>query len=355
MAVNPRQTLIDSLRGREVRLPNLWEYFPGWPAATSKDLPAIRHLVNHHLDTLYTTELLGRKKAKAFQLNDFPLFGAAWWPDAPLDRLLVTTAFFIWIYAWDDELDNAKGDLCGDFDKAQQFRSQTVDFLRDCLDLPPYTSGMPTFPLITLLQPSVRLISEAYSLAQRRRLLDEMLFYIDKTSLEHRLIISNEIPTLDDYWGIRMGTSAIHVTTAMLEYAYGLELSEDIARSSFMRDLFDITNEVISLTNDILSVKKEAADGAVHNALIILFAELGDLDAAVASAMALLRRLTAQFEVVAERLLQSVETMSTAEQQSVRTIIKGCQYQCTGNLAWSLSTPRYGVVQTGEGRLLLQL
>lgn len=45
----------------------------------------------------------------------------------------------------------------------------------------------------------------------------EMLFFMDMSELEQKRKLRNEIPTLEEYWACRMGTSACGVTTAMCE------------------------------------------------------------------------------------------------------------------------------------------
>jgi hypothetical protein len=82
---------------------------------------------------------------------------------------------------------------------------------------------------------------------QRERLVAHMDFFLRQSSEEQAFIKSRELLSFESYWKMRMGTSAIDVTTCMLEYAYDLHISEEIVTSPAMLKLFRSTNEIISL------------------------------------------------------------------------------------------------------------
>lgn len=57
-----------------------------------------------------------------------------------------------------------------------------------------------------------------YSTAQRKRFLQEMDFFIQKAQLEQKSRLDGRILSLEEYWDIRMGTSAVGVIMAVNEW-----------------------------------------------------------------------------------------------------------------------------------------
>ncbi|KAK5701525.1 hypothetical protein LTR97_004340 [Elasticomyces elasticus] len=360
--------LLESIAGQRFVLPNLLDIFAGWPVATHSALDELRTLVDQHLDNRYSTDILPPKTARAFQKNDFGLFAATWWPLASLERLCVVAALFIWIYAWDDELDSASGMLV---DSAQNFLSETASYVRRSLDDNVSLLEKPNNALIERFDWIGVVLKRRYSIAQRHTLVKHMSHFIQQSLAEQKMILSQDIPELAAYWRMRLGTSAIDVTTAMLEYAYDIELPAMIAQSAELQQLYLLTNEIISLTNDMISAKKEVVscsstttstsadpkcqqNGTVHNALIILFSMTGDADLSVQLAMEWLKGMLVAFDVAAFRLLDSASGLTANEKASIEKIVQGCRYQCTGNVTWSLVTPRYGLEGDDAGNIVLQ-
>ncbi|KAK4958475.1 hypothetical protein LTR10_004903 [Elasticomyces elasticus] len=343
--------LLESIAGQRFVLPNLLDIFAGWPVATHSALDELSTLVDQHLDNRYSIDILPPKKARAFRKNDFGLFAATWWPLASLERLCVVAALFIWIYAWDDELDSASGMLV---DNAQNFLSETASYVRRSLD-DSVLLEKPDNALIERFDWIAEVLERRYTIAQRHNFVKHMDHFIQQSFAEQKMILSQDVPELAAYWRMRLGTSAIDVTTAMLEYAYDVELPALITRSAELQQLYLLTNEIISLTNDMISAKKEVQNGTVHNALIILFSMTGDADLSVQLVMEWLKGVLVAFDVTAALLLDSASGLTAKEKAGVEKIVQGCRYQCTGNVTWSLVTPRYGLEGDDAGNIVLQL
>jgi hypothetical protein len=58
------------------------------------------------------------------------------------------------------------------------------------------------------------------STEQRRRFLYEAKFYFDMTQLEQETKFSDELPNLDDFWVMRMGSSAVKPCLVLAEYVF---------------------------------------------------------------------------------------------------------------------------------------
>ena len=48
--------------------------------------------------------------------------------------------------------------------------------------------------------------------------LDEMIFFLSKSAAEQRNLLKAQLPTLEDYWDFRMGTTAVKNFTVLIEY-----------------------------------------------------------------------------------------------------------------------------------------
>ncbi len=58
-----------------------------------------------------------------------------WWPHADFNELRIVTFLAIWLFLWDDALDEPTGEYADNFEAAQLYREETVQFLADTLGL----------------------------------------------------------------------------------------------------------------------------------------------------------------------------------------------------------------------------
>lgn len=55
------------------------------------------------------------------------------------------------------------------------------------------------------------------SLEQRQNFYEELEFYISTTETEQKFHLDGRIPSLEEYWAVRMGTSAVGACLAVIE------------------------------------------------------------------------------------------------------------------------------------------
>jgi hypothetical protein len=60
--------------------------------------------------------------------------------------------------------------------------------------------------------------------------MEELTRFMDNTSLEQKVRLCCGIPSIEEYWSFRMGTSAVGLVVAVQEYAF-LEASQKIDMS----------------------------------------------------------------------------------------------------------------------------
>jgi len=163
------------------------------------------------------------------------------------------------------------------------------------------------------------------------------------SEIEQQVRLSDKLPTVEEYWQCRMGTSAVGVTLAVNEFANEAALSTMMINAD-MKILWDYANEIVWLVNDILSIKKELDQDTVDSLIPLLFNNFGSAQAAVDSAIASLHAAVTGFDKIANDLVIQYQDDQVV-QGAVRSFVDACRCNCTGNLNWSLSTKRYGICQ----------
>ena len=176
---------------------------------------------------------------------------------------------------------------------------------------------------------------------QRRWLMDEIEHFVRLVAVEQQNSLSGTLSSIEEYQQRRMGTGGVPVCLSITDFAWKFELPHWIIRDVEFQSLFDATNIIIGTTNDILSVKKEIAAEQVDTLVPLLFVKSGwNLQVAIDEATGLLEEAAAKFQKSKVRLLE-MTAVDKGMNGMLEKIIKGCEYACTGNLAWSIRSGRY--------------
>ncbi|KAH7031685.1 isoprenoid synthase domain-containing protein [Microdochium trichocladiopsis] len=358
LSQNPRDALFASLKGKKARIPNLRPVLAGWRGSdecyVSPFIDALRIKVDKRLQSLNVST----KKLRGLQATDFGLFAALWWPEASLDKLEILAYLSIWLFTWDDEIDEAEGLYTDDFVAAQRFRADTLRFVRQCLGLvdaqeegdvrAPRNQNIQSFDVIGYV------IRDAYDLTQKTRFYDEIAKFIHSTEVEQRNRLQGVVPTLIEYWACRLGTSAVYITCAAGEYASATsratcrQLPPYLMNSAPRRSLWDETNVTISIVNDLCSLKKEMKAGGIDNVVPLAFVCTGDVQAAIDMSMHSLRTSRERFDGAARQLLALADNEGDDVRRQVQDHIEVLRSNCVGNLVWSLQTGRYGLAESRQ-------
>lgn len=342
MTQNDSQSILAELRGQSIVLPDLNAIFLGWPKDVNPGLDRLRDDVDEWL----TRTLSHNSKIKSLRGADFGYFGATWWPQASYDRLKTCTLVAVWLFAWDDEIDEDDGSLWDDSELSQPYRDETREYVRACLSLRgklDHENIGPTNATIIAFESIGMAIRDAYSYEQRLRFMDECNDFLEMSQRE-QVIRLRGVPTMEEFWSYRLGSSAVYVTLAVNEYAWDNgSLPCSVMDHDDMILLRKYTNIIISVTNDILSLKKEIARGSIGSMIPLEYAKSRNAQGAVDHTTELLIMAVKGFQQTEEKLLKGEMMQDEKQARQIREYIKGCQYNCTGNLVWSLATKRYGV------------
>ncbi|KAH7324237.1 isoprenoid synthase domain-containing protein [Stachybotrys elegans] len=345
--VDKRDELLLKIRGQTAHLPDLRPIFQDWKGISHRHvspwLEPLRDTVNQKIQSLsFSTE-----KQKRLERTDFALFTALWWPDTSPECLETLAYLVIWLFTWDDEIDEPSGAYSESLSGAQTYRDQTLRFVNSCLGLTDTAQGEHDLKPQSHIVQSFDVIGYAlrsfYNESQLRRFGDEIERFMRASEVEQLGRLRGEIPTLDEYWSFRLGTSAVYIGSAVGEYSMAAHLPLHVMNSSAMCALWDETNIIISITNDLLSLRKEIKLGCLDSIVPLTFATTMDMNEAMALSVAALQASKKRFDEAARELLSEEPRLEPEVQEKIREFIEIQRSNCVGNLIWSLETKRYDV------------
>lgn len=343
--MSSRDQLLADLRGQQVRIPDLEALFEGWPNPINPNKNAVVDIVQHVLETHSMTKAVEMKLKRA----NLALLIASWYPFASALRLGEITYFVCWMYVIDDAiidkvswpgLDNAAA-----FNAAYE---ETMAFVRKSLQLDGGDQGQPASAVAAI--DSFRSVGETmcqnYSLVQRQTFYNACKLTMDGYRTEQQIRVSGQMPTWDEYWSYREGSSCISMCVAMIEYAMESDIPESIIRRHEMQQLCTETVVICWLTNDIVSAKKELGEGFIENAVALgaldtRKAQIG-MDRTVRLVQGAITRFNYNAELV-EKIFCSPGKFDEGSlncredihlSQQVSDFVKSCKCLVTGSLSW---------------------
>jgi hypothetical protein len=315
--------------------------------------------LTHRLDITDTTPstIPPGKTLNALQASDFGFFGATWWPSANFDELRICTYLAIWLLTWDDETDLNNGTMLNEFGAAKAYRDQTLAYVRYCLDIDcSKSSPEVTNRVILNFKPIGVAIMHAYTVEQRRTVYEQIRFLVDMSGQEQHFRLSGTIPSIEEFWRYRLGSSAVTVCIALIEFSggEGMTLPVEFHNDVDVRSICTYTNKIISATNDLVSLKKEIKKDAIDSLVPILFFHLGDVQMAITEVIAFIATEIKNMDVAVASLSERYESTGDDLRRRVEHFVDGCKHYTTGNLTWSLASDRYGVDKV-DGEIVMTL
>ncbi|KAI0400193.1 isoprenoid synthase domain-containing protein [Xylaria palmicola] len=341
---NTRDALLHRTKGRTIHIPSLTFIFRDWEGVAIEHvnpwLPILRQKVAKRLANLRFDE----EKQRHLEAADFAYFTALWWPDAQLEQLETLAYLVIWLFTWDDEIDQPTGLYAEDYSGARSYRDDTLNFVAACLGLLPKRSiQLPLNDIIQSFDIIGSSLHDLYDSEQCRRFYDKIAQFMSASQVEQKYRLTGILPTLEEYWNFRLGTSAVYIGTASAEFSLGIRLPPKIMRSESMTAIWRQTNIIISITNDLLSMRKEIERGCIDSLVPLVFASSDDTGIATSQAIQLLEAAKAQFDRSATALIR--EGIQAGYSVEVQRFIEVQRSNCVGNLIWSLQTKRYNMAE----------
>ncbi|ORY63945.1 isoprenoid synthase domain-containing protein [Pseudomassariella vexata] len=347
-------TLAGQLRGKTLRIPDLRKTFADWPCATNKHAKKLEGLVDSMLERIISDE----RKLRALKRADFARLLALWYPDAEWEELVIATAYSVWIFVWDDEVDAGDTAVSTDEELTRVYARQSRNYVRQALGLDEGSDAQaggkhdgeeaPNTNMV-LFTDVGRGMRTTTDLVQRKRFFRELEYFMLQVGIEHTHRLRGSIPSTEKYMEIRSGSVGCAPQISITDYMLRVRLPESIMESEAMKSLWRETVIICLVLNDIYSVQKEIAQGSFFNIVPVMFKNSPpenqkDLESVTAEFMAVLEESMRTFETAVDNL-----TKMTADDAQLSTdtqaFIKWCRYFITGVLEWSLESRRYGMAK----------
>ncbi|KAK1753541.1 Presilphiperfolan-8-beta-ol synthase [Echria macrotheca] len=355
----PHVELIAKLRGQVLHVPDMLDVFSSWPrGGRNKYHARLKARFDELIEEVFPDEEMRKRAAK----NDFAFFTSCWFPDADWDDLLTVGLFSFWLFHCDDAMDDLDGTVARDYAASCRYRRQVLDYTRWSLGLGPvvgdgnskgwmarflswfcplrkWSPPAPNLPNTVFKEYGVR-TQAGTSKVFREMFWAEIKQYIDHCEIEQRERMTGEMAdTLDGYLRIRHHTSAVRAYGFVTQQGTNIRLSVSIMKSPQMQALWDEITIIIIIINDILSVKKELAAGAVHNAVPVMYSLGKPLDVVMGELMVRLASCRDRFDGIAQSVLAMAR--SESEKKDLEKFIDGLRTNATGTIEFCKLADRY--------------
>ncbi|KAI1343250.1 isoprenoid synthase domain-containing protein [Xylariaceae sp. FL0016] len=338
-------TIAKQLHGQTLPLSDLTKVFADWPTATNKHTKELQVLVDSLLERIITNE----KKLKALKNADFARLMSLWYPDSEWAELEVATAYSVWIFVWDDEIDAGDTDASHNEELARAYYKQSLNYIHTELGLdgPEQILGSKSpNQNMNLFGDVGKGLRDTTDVVQRKRFFTELENFMLQVGVEHNHRMAGSIPTFDEYMKIRSGSVGCGPQIAITDFMLKVRLPESVMESTAMKSLWRETIHICLILNDVYSVQKEIAQGSLLNIVPVMFKAMGSdprkLDAVSRELEKALQESMERFESAASALC-AMEPGQDELNQNIRDFIKWCRYFITGVLYWSLESRRYGM------------
>ncbi|KAF8840213.1 terpene synthase [Paxillus ammoniavirescens] len=251
---------------------------------------------------------------------------AACYPDADPFHLRVCSDFMNWLFNMDDWLDEF------DVNKTWSMRDCCIGAFRDPINFQTEKLGG-------------KMSKSFFSRFMRtggpgctERFIHTMDLFFTAVAKQAEDRANGHIPDLDSYITVRRDTSGCKPCFALIEYAAGIDLPDEVMSHPVIMAMEEATNDLVTWSNDIFSYNVEQSRGDTHNMIVVLAREQGlDLQGAVDYVGALCKGTIQRFEENRAMLPSWGQELD----EQVATYVEGLQNWIVGSLHWSFDSERY--------------
>ena len=359
MATPTRDEILSDLHGQTVHIPDLRTLYTHWPSFVNTEQDAVKSVVSNVLETHSMTTAVEMKLKRA----NLPLLIASWYPFSLADTLKEITYFVCWMYMVDDAiidkvswpgLDNAAAFEAA-YNNLMEFVYKSLKLDGDAEKAQPQS----TIAAIDSFRHIGEKLCEKYTVVQRWRFYDACKMTMEGYRTEQQLRVAGQLPTWDEYFSYREGSSCISMCVAMIELAINSHIPTEILQSEEMELLCRETTIGTWIVNDIVSAKKELGEGFIENAVPLCAIETGKAQDGMDRTVQVVKESTARFEELAgavekkfcaqdnvitngasnteSDLLMTGEKGAAGQEstsEQVRKFVESCKCIIIGSLSW---------------------
>jgi hypothetical protein len=319
----------------------------------------------HTLQWLQKTDLLaGDAAVEEYDALRLERLMAYFYPDATGSDLELAADFNAWFFIFDDQFDGGLGTRPEAIERLVDTLGRTmtitgtpeVPAAREAREEAGVYDGMSGQPLVVGFRDIWHRSTAGRPRSWQRRFRTHWQAYMAAYQGEAANRNADRLPTLEQFLALRRDSIGVQPCLDFTERCGGYALPDELHGSFPLREMREITGDVVIFVNDIVSLVKELAAGDVNNSVVVLSEQRGcSLDEAVEHIAELANSRTARFGELATGLPGLLDDLGVPAglRGSVDHYVEGMGHLMAGNLAWSLATSRYderGVAAVSGGR-----
>ena len=268
---------------------------------------------------------------------DIPLLTAMTHPWATRSDLMMVHDWLAWLFEFDDQFDNA-------VDGADPARLEALSaaLLRTLDGASNAGSELAQLPICVALSDIWRRIKRRTSPEWRARFRAHVLDYLTSYSWEEANRRHHRLPGVKEYLEHRQRTGAVHPCFDILIPTLNIEYDDKKFDNRNIRVLEYCACEIITLSNDIISVRKEKYHCDYHNIVMILSTEKDiSIEEAIHETASMVAERLHGFSKMANEFAQEL----TKEGDNIGRYLFGLHAWVVGNYAWSLRSRRFAMAE----------
>ncbi|KAJ3494159.1 hypothetical protein NLG97_g4261 [Lecanicillium saksenae] len=335
------QDVTTAIKNKEILCPNLLAILSPLAAASTDNYNELESRINSRIDDIINDDVILHKVKNV----NLPLFISDWYPNCSFEAQEAMALYYLWLFVWDDVFDGEDIREALPLNMEAMFE-KTINFVKYHLGLTELAAGElePEAPTkaTSIFKHAGVMLAQQTDREQRERFFEEIKFYILSCAYEHKTIERGVLPSVEEYWTYRLGTSSVYASCAIADHMAGVKLPGKYFENDDMALLWREANRNIVIVNDLLSLKKEI-NRSLHSLIPISMQDTGyNLQDAIDDLVNQLRDSVKKFQSLSARLLSSVAHDPQAKQE-LEKYIRLIQFNVTGNLSWSIGCDRYRV------------
>ncbi|KAI1652079.1 terpenoid synthase [Daldinia loculata] len=281
------------------------------------------------------------------------LFARGIAPKAAFDELVTVAKYQAWLYYWDDAYDF--GDFDDKYEEIVAHQKQTIELLRESLFNEHPNSVDPTIIAPDYLTAQSihewgAIVGEkSVSSSLKNWFFKVLVDFITATFHLQSEFDKRSILDLETYWKIRMDSSAVFPTLAMVLFADQVAFPLWFFDHTLVQKAAELSNIIVWVTNDIVSARQELQCKHVDNLIPLLVHHQGiTLQEAVNKASRIAHQAYLDFEALEPQLMKLGEDRNAVYE--MRRFIASCRFVCTGIFNWTYHIKRYVHWEPGMDR-----
>ncbi|KAF4961243.1 hypothetical protein FGADI_480 [Fusarium gaditjirri] len=321
-------------------LPDLFSSLMSVPARENPNYASVKADADEWIASVINADA---KWASRNKRVDFTYLASIWAPDCSAFALRTSADWNSWAFLFDDQFD--EGHLCNDLDGAVNEIARTREIMEGTA--PRYTadSEHPIRYVFQTLCDRVKQSPDGFYSGKpsserfyRRwkwahELYWEGLVAQVRTNVEGRSFTRDP----DEYLAMRRGSLGAYPALVNNEWAYGIDLPEEVADHPLVFEIMVIISDQILLVNDILSYEKDLRLGVDHNMVRLLKAKGLSTQQAINEVGVMINDCYKRYY----RALSELPCFGEEADRALLGFLEVEKNHALGSLLWSYKTGRY--------------